>query len=112
MSAFRSWIGEHWKEFGITVPVVLGAVAWLYSKYRRQRAKRLDARVLKALGDHVWSRDRPFTGGGESCIRAAEIADLLHLNLDVVADSLERMESKGRVRRTDDVPPYWFIVRR
>jgi hypothetical protein len=112
MSAAWSWVIQHWKAFGITVPATLGGLVWFYTKCRAQHDKRLDARVLEVLGNHGWSRNRPFTGGGENCVRAAEIGDLLHLNLDVVADSLERMESKGRVLRTDDVPPYWFVVRR
>jgi hypothetical protein len=111
MSVFWSWVIQHWKI--ITAPAVLGGIGWLYAKYWAWREKRLDARVLHALGNHVWSSKRPFTGGGESCVRAAEIAALLDLNLDVVADRLERMETKGRVRRTEnDTPPYWFIVRR
>lgn len=47
------------------------------------------------------------------CVGATEIADLLGKKLDEVADSLERLEVKGRVKRTErDVPPRWFIVPR
>jgi len=103
----------HWKALGITVPTLIGAMGGIYATYKAQRQKRLDTRVFDTLVNHSWSRKRPFTGGGEYCVRAAEIADVLNLNLDAVADSLERMEIKDRVRRTEgDAPPYWFIVRR
>lgn len=73
----------------------------------------LDSKVFETLASHKWSGTRPFTGGGETCVRASEIADLFRLPVNNVADSLERLEIKGRVRRTEgDVPPYWFIIRR
>ncbi len=115
MSNFWFWIVQHWKALGITmsVPTAIGATKWIYSTYKDHRRKRLDAKVLDALGNHTWSRNRPFTGGGETCVRAGEIAELFRLPVDNVADSLERLETKGRVQRTEsDVPPYWFIIRR
>jgi len=108
-----SWIVQHWKAFGITVPALIGAIAWTYSTIKAHRQKRLDTRVLQALGNLSWSSNRPFTGGGESCVSAGEIAELFRLPVAAVADSLERLEARGRVRRTEgDVPPYWFVVRR
>src|SRR5258707_11487365 len=113
MSTPWSWIVQHWKAFGITVPALIGAMGWTYSTIKAHRQKRFDGKVLEALGNRSWSSNRPFTGGGESCVRAVEIADLFRLPVEVVADSLERLETRGRVRRTEsDVPPYWFVVRR
>lgn len=111
MSGLWSLIVRHWKELGI--PSAIATMGWVYARYRAHRQKRLDTRVFEALGNHAWSLNRPFTGGGETCVRASEIAELFRLPVDNVADSLERLESKGRVRRTEgDVPPYWFIIRR
>lgn len=113
MSGFWSLIVRHWKELGITVPSAIAATGWVYARYGANRQERLDTRVLEALGNHVWSPNRPFTGSGETCVRASEIADLFQLPVNNVADSLERLEGKGRARRTEgDVPPYWFIIRR
>jgi hypothetical protein len=113
MNGLGSLLDRHWKELGITVPSAIAAIGWVYSRYKKSRQKRLDTTVLEALGDRVWSRNRPFTGAGETCVRAREVAEFLELPLDTVVDSLERLEGKGRVRRTEgDVPPYWFIIRR
>jgi hypothetical protein len=113
MSGFWSLIVRHWKELGITASSAIAATGWIYARYRAHRQKRLDTRVLDALGNHAWSPNRPFIGGGATCVRASEIAELFRLPVDNVADSLERLETKGRVRRSEgDVPPYWSIIRR
>ena len=115
MHTIWSWVIEHWKLLGtgISVPAVLGGIGWLYEKYHGLRDTGLDKKVLDALGNHKWSRERPTTGRGMPCVGATEIADLLGKKLDEVADSLERLEVKGRVKRTErDVPPRWFIVPR
>jgi predicted transcriptional regulator len=59
----------------------------------------LDSRVFETLVSHKGSGNRSFTGGGEIGVRASEIADVLGLGRDLVADSLERLETRGRVRR-------------
>jgi len=113
MSGVWSLIVRHWKELGITIPSAMAATGWAYARYKAHGQKRLDTRVLEALGNHVWSPNRPLTGGGVSCVRASEIAEFLRLPVNDVADSLERLENKSRVQRTEgDVPPYWFIIRR
>lgn len=77
----------------------------------------IDGRVLEALGDRaLWTGARPMTGAGEPAVRSSEIAQLLSLDTETIADSLERLESKGRVKNAggtmDNPAPYWFIVRR
>lgn len=80
--------------------------------------KATDARIYQALGQGIslWGKDGPFTGAGDRAVRTEEIAAKLALAEDVVADSLERLEAKGRVTREDgtlDNPaPYWLIRRR
>jgi hypothetical protein len=116
MRTLWSWIVQYWKALGITVPSALAAIGWFYRRYQAQRQRRLDEKVLQALGNHVWPGNRAFTGGGEVGVRAKEIAEFLKLGPDVVADSLERLGTQGKARKEDgtlDNPaPYWFIVRR
>lgn len=64
----------------------------------------VDSRVLQALesGD---------------LIRSAELAETLSLDHEAVADSLERLEARGRVRNAggetlDNPAPYWHVVYR
>lgn len=52
MSGFWSLIVRHWKELGITVPSAIGAMGWVYARYRARRQKRLDTKVFEALGKH------------------------------------------------------------
>ena len=116
MSKLWSLVVRYWKELGISVPTAIGALVWIHGKYKAQRQKRLDSKVLEALGNHVWSRNRPVSGGGETFVRASEIAELLGLGRDVVAESLERLQTQGKVKMSDgtlaDPTPYWFIIRR
>lgn len=77
----------------------------------------IDRRVLETLGDRtLWTGARPMTGAGEPAVRSSEIAQLLSLDTEIIADSLGRLESKGRAKNAggtlDNPAPYWFIIRR
>ncbi len=77
----------------------------------------IDRRVLEALGNRaLWNGARPMTGAGEPAVRSSEIAQLLSLDTETIADSLERLESRGRAKNAsgtlDNPAPYWFIIRR
>jgi len=81
------------------------------------RQELLDAKVLDALAERsLWKGSRPIMGSGESLVRAGEMAERLGLAPDLVADSLERLEAQGKVRRFDGTlanpAPYWTVVRR
>lgn len=133
-----TWIIQQWKLISSIAVVVGGVVIWTY-KARKARADALaaeslrrreeavalqvssavsvDKEVLQALANtDLWKGPRPMTGGGVPAVRAAEIATHLRLQVDLVADSLERLENDGKVREhggtLDNPAPYWTIVRR
>ena len=96
---------------------VTNTVKMLRDFFRSRRSKRVDAKVFEALGNQaLWTTPRPMTGGGERAVRAGEIADVVSLPPEVVADSLERLEAAGRVRQHGGTlgnrAPYWTVVRR
>jgi len=124
-SLFR-WCIDHWKSWGI--PTIFGSIAaagtWVLARRREwkeaRRAKAdsaIDSQVFRALQNRdLWGAQRPTTGAGDRLVRSAEIAEALSLDWDVVADSLERLEAKGRVRNAggtlDNPAPYWFALHR
>jgi hypothetical protein len=120
------WCIEHWSTWGIPAKVAttVGAVTsvlvvWKKWKdgWQAKADKKVDARIILELQDHdLWSRPRPFTGSGDLGVRSAEIAEALSLDTEVVIESLERLEARGRVRNAggtmDNPAPYWFILHR
>jgi hypothetical protein len=94
-----------------------GTFKWFFPSRRdwneNRKAKadqKVDSKVLGAIGDYkLWTGARPMTGAGIPVIQAQEIAEVLNLDLDTVADSLERLRFHGRVSKDDDcVPPNWW----
>jgi len=114
------WCIEHWKLWGlptITVSSVIAAGGWILAVRKRRREAQLDVKVIRAMEDRsLWRSSRPMTGAGVIAMRSAEIAEVLSADCDAVADSLERLESRGRVRNAggtlDNPAPYWHVLRR
>jgi hypothetical protein len=120
------WCIDHWKSWSIPTKfastfgaVTSALVVWGKWKAGRQAKadKKIDARIILALQDHdLWSRPRVLTGGGNVGVRSTEIAEALSLDSEVVIDSLERLEARGRVRSAsgtmDNPAPYWFFLHR
>lgn len=70
---------------------------------RRAKAeKNIDAQVLQALGNSV--------------MNSRQIAESLGLDQDDVADSLERLEARGKAKRSSgtfsDPAPSWLLLHR
>jgi hypothetical protein len=79
--------------------------------------KSIDSTVMRALEDHsLWSGPRPQTGSGDVAVRADELAEVLDLPIGTVRDSLERLESTGRIcnigGHLSDPSPRWHTLRR
>jgi hypothetical protein len=101
-----------------------GVFVWFYpnrKEWREEREgskeKRIDSRVLKAIGDYgLWKGARTMTGAGIPGVRAYEIAEQLDVELEEVANSLSRLELRGMVSMGDgnmnDPRPRWFHVPR
>ena len=120
------WCIEHWKSWGVTTLIAspVGAATWILARQKEWKEARktkaensVDLRVIRALENRgLWGGVRGMTGGGDPAVRSAELAEKLSLNHDVVVESLERLETKGRVRNAggslDDPSPYWHILRR
>jgi hypothetical protein len=118
MSGLLSLIVHYWKllvGLSVSVSSACAAWAWLFKKFKSQREKLRDSKVLEALGGQ-WTGNRPFTGAGETGVRAAEIAERVSLGRDEVADSLERLAVQRKARKGEgtlsDSAPYWYPVRR
>ena len=107
------------------VGVVFGATfKWFYpsrkewlERRREKGERRIDARILQAISDRShWKGPRPYTGAGICGVKSDEIAAILKMDQDGVADSLERLERFGKVQRGngsfDDPAPWWFLMRR
>ena len=122
-----NWIAAHWGTwvisgaFGFAGGMLGGTFKWFYpsrmdwseSRTRRAQAK-IDSKVLTAISDYdLWKSSRPMTGAGIPAVRAEEIAEAISLDLDSVADGLERLGQRGLVRKSESsVPPYWWHVPR
>lgn len=90
-----------------------GAVfMWFYpsrkewvAERRAKAEKKTDAQVLQVLGEI-----------GNAMMNSRQIAESLKLDQEEVADSLERLEAKGRVKRNsgtyNNPVPSWFILDR
>jgi len=101
-----------------------GIFVWLYPNRKEWREERkvkaereIDSRVIEALGDFdLWKGPRPMTGAGILAVKSDEIAEHLRLSQDDVADSLERLEARGRATHSggslNDPAPWWFVVPR
>jgi hypothetical protein len=77
----------------------------------------IDSNVMRALEDHsLWSGARPQTAIGDVAVRADELANKLELPIGVIHDSLERLESRGRISNIgghlSDPTPRWHTLRR
>lgn len=111
------------------IPAGIGAIfgatfKWFYAsrtewlESRREKAERkVDSRVLEAIGNRTpWKGPRPQTGAGMWAVKSDEIAKILKINQDAVADSLERLGRAGKVRRDkgtlSDPAPWWFLTPR
>ena len=119
-------IVAHWKDWGVpTIAAALGGVfVWFFpnrKEWRQARkeraASKIDSLVLGAISDFsLWKGPRAMTGAGVPAVRASEIAQILHVDYDTVADSLERLYVQGRVNREngtlDDPSPTWLFVPR
>ena len=120
------WGIERWQSWGIPTIVasITASVTWFiarrseWKEARRVKADNaVDSQVLRALQNRdLWGGARPVTGAGDRLVRSAEIAETLSLDCDAVADSLERLEAKGRVRNAggtlDNPAPFWFALHR
>jgi len=120
------WGIERWQSWGI--PTVVASIAALVTWFLARRtelkeARRVkadsavDSQVFRALQNRdLWGASRPMTGAGDRLVRSAELAEALSLDCEVVADSLERLEAKGRVKNEggtlDNPAPYWFALHR
>ena len=122
------WVDEHWKSWGIYA-VILGvsnSLTWLLARrkdwnewkaLRQAKAdKKIDARVFGALEDStLWQQNR-IAVSGYPLVWPQEIAEHLSLDKDVVYDSLERLQARGKVRKTDgnmeNPAPRWHVIRR
>lgn len=93
-----------------------GEGKWTESR-KAKAEKTVDSRVIRALEDRsLWTGIRGMTGGGDPIVQSRELAEKLTLDYGVVIESLERLETKGRVRNAggtlDDPAPYWHVLRR
>lgn len=128
MTNLLHWMAAQWAGLGIGggVGVILGKAFdwWLPSRkeLREERKVKLERKIdasvfqVPSTGQGVLKGARPMTGSGSPAIRTDEIAGILKLDHDVVADSLDRLESKGKARcaggTTDNPSPYWHILYR
>ena len=104
---------EHWRAEGITIlAAILAGRRWLHAR----RNKALDSKILEALQNHDLWREPRVKIAGFPLVWTAELGEVLSLDCDVVADTLERLEKQGRVKREngnlDNPAPRWHIVRR
>jgi hypothetical protein len=115
-----NWIIDHRQSIsGASLASIIG---WLLGKRnewkerRRVKAERqLEAIVLDALQKpNLW----PMHGfaGAYPCVRSAELAVHLGREQDAVADCLERLQARGRVKKSggsfNDPSPTWFFLPR
>ena len=119
------WCIEHWKNWGVTTLIASAAVAgtWILARRREstqarkvKAQKTVDSRVIRALEDRgLWTGIRGITGGGDPLVRSRELAEKLSLDCEVVMESLDGLETRGRVRNAggtlDDPAPYWHVLR-
>lgn len=89
----------------------------LREERKANRERRIDASVLQAIANRSnFKGPRPYTGAGIWGVKSDEIAGVIALDQDTVADSLERLEILGKTRRDkgtiNDPAPWWFIVPR
>ena len=82
---------------------------------REEATREIDDAVLESLGNfELWKGPRAMTGAGYPAVRSAELTEVLALDINIVAASLERLRDRGRVRTSDgtfDNPsPQWFIL--
>ncbi len=125
LTAFVQWFGEHWKGLLTAAGGVAGRAQGckkLIKEWKEARQTKLnrynDARVFESLSNRdLWIKTgRPMTGGGDPLVRSIEIAEALSLKHDVVTDSLERLEARGKVRNAggtlDNPAPYWHVLHR
>jgi hypothetical protein len=131
MANLWHYFTAHWTNWVIPlVTWILGNVTggifvWLYPNRKAWREERkeksereVDSRVLEALGNFgLWRKGpRARTGAGIPGVKSDELAELLQLSQDAIADSLERLEAVGKAKRSsgslDDPAPWWFIVPR
>jgi hypothetical protein len=111
MTNLWHWITLNWGTLGIgtgigyCLGVVFNVFRWRYSswadwKQERQEMqnKHLDTRVLQSFFDPEMPRTSGgMTGSGMPLSRISEIAAYLKEDRDSVADSLMRLEMRGRV---------------
>lgn len=118
----------HWIVPG-SIGAVIGSGAteafrWMYPSRKEWTAarqakttKEIDRRVIEALENRtLWKGPRPITGSGDVAVRADELAGVLSLSEEDVADSLDRLESQDRVENAggemSDPRSRWFSTRR
>ena len=87
---------------------------WFYpsrNEWKEGRKNKVEAKV----DAEIWKQMRPI---GSVCLSqdSEMIAKTLLLDQDAVADSLERLEAQGKVRRcegsSDHPAPYWSAILR
>jgi hypothetical protein len=122
------WIDDHWKTWGVYA-ILLGVSnfgTWILARRkdwnewkasRQAKAdKKIDARVFEALENNaLWPQNRPLVVG-YLVVWAHEIADHLSIDKDAIFESLERLQARGKVRKTDgnmeNPAPRWHVIRR
>jgi hypothetical protein len=101
----------------------VGFLKWFRTKRNERKERRrvedekkLGGMILDALQDSSLWPKHGITGGGYSCVRAAELAVHLGKERDEVADCLELLQTQGRVKKSSgslsDPSPTWFFVPR
>lgn len=129
MGSAWGWVAGHWGTatisgvFGFAGGLLASILRWRWPSWkewdaerREKRHSEIDERVLEAVRYPDQGRKRQMTGRGHLVIRTDEVVQSLSLDHTTVADSLERLEAKGRVQRISpsmsDRYPGWFAVSR
>src|ERR1017187_5634303 len=119
------WHSLGFGGIGLMIGASIGPVfRWFYPDRKAWTAERqaklekeIDRRVMQALENReLWKGPRPTTGSGDKAVRADELAEALSLKDEEVSDSLERLESRGRIDNARgnfmDPTPRWRSTRR
>lgn len=120
----RQWILEHVRLTAVVglataitaLYVIRKAGVDAFSFLRSIRHSHVEKKLLTVLSDSDRWQSNPSTGAGERLVRAGQLAQALSLREETVADSLERLEHKSKVKRhdgtLDNSSPYWSVIRR
>lgn len=114
MTNLWHWIILHWNGWGVNgvVAAIASASTWILARrkeWKDSRREKANAKIDAA----VFAKIRPI-GNYALCYDSEMIATMLSIDRDAVADSLDRLESRGKVRREegtlDHPAPLWSAV--